>query len=77
MSKVTVNNFIGLINPKDMEIGQYGIVKDPGCESNDEIVLCCYDCVVSLNDPSSTYERTNSAVKILPLPKGTIITIVI
>ena len=59
------------IDAEDMKIGQLGYLH---YEERDHLVLCNYNCIVSLDDPMITFRRQVERTVIL-LPPGTRVTI--
>lgn len=53
----------------DMIIGEVGVVQDG--EFTDHIVLKCYSSVVSLTDPSVTWNLSGNGESVDVLPDGT------
>ena len=74
---ITVEQIVPeLILAKDLRMGQYGIIDDPKnfADKNGDLVFRCYEVIVDMNDPLSTWSNDLTA-EVRPILAGTRITI--
>lgn len=71
LSKVHLDHFI---LARELHVGEMGVVTEPGHAHYGHVILRTYDCVVSLNTPTATWEK-NCSLKVRRLHAGETVTL--
>jgi hypothetical protein len=66
----------GQTKARDLDIGQYAIITEPGHGNNGEVVVMGFDVLVSVSNPRNTWSN-EATLLVSPLMAGQEITITI